>query len=255
MDLATRQDRDGSEGEATSPERELEDLLESAFDEDELQHFIRTRLTVIVGFAEAIREEVDASASLNDRLGTYAEQIESSGWHLLDTLNSILLLACSEMGRLSLSLGALDLTEETEAVGEALTTEAREAGVQLRVQAPDAPLRGRANRSGLRRVLRTLLRRMIREGTPGSTVDIQVHAADDAAAIGMKVLRNEDASASGTGGDGPLVSGEQPGGNRGQELGLALAVSRRLIGHMGGSLSVDTTAKTAPQVVLQLAKV
>jgi signal transduction histidine kinase len=76
----------------------------------QLAHEIRTPLTAILGFSEAIMEERFGPLA-NERYQAYAKDIHASGEHIISLLNDLLDLAKIEAGMLDLTLAPVDLNE------------------------------------------------------------------------------------------------------------------------------------------------
>jgi PAS domain S-box-containing protein len=209
-----------------------------------MSHEIRTPLTSIIGFAEAIGEEVQAlNRAADDDLDTldqFARLIEKSGRRLLDTLNSVLNLSRLEAGEMDLSIQTVDLVREVVDVAEIFEPQVADADVELRRSCPNEPLPIRADQGGLRIVLRNLLGNAIKFTEPGGTVWVRARST-----AGAAVLEVED---TGVGIDPDRVPDlfeafEQgsSGPDRAYEgSGLGLAVTKRLVDRMDGRIDVET---------------
>jgi signal transduction histidine kinase len=248
--LAPRQHRSPASGASSSSDLQLERLEEATPDDVSIRHAVRTPLTSIIGFAEAIREQADAESGQDEAfnlLASYAEQIETSGWKLLENLNSAFLLARPQPAPGTLSVGPLDLVGEIQAVADGLAPEAHDAGLQIDVSAPDAAVWGEANQGELRRALRLLLRNAFKGPMPNDTVSLGAWTTSDAAVLSVDAPGVADTAPS-----PPSSSDSHPSGNRGQELSLGLAVTRHVVHRMNGVLDVHTDAEPPPRIVVRL---
>jgi signal transduction histidine kinase len=108
-----------------------------------MSHELRTPLNAIIGFSDIMQSEVWGPVG-NERYRSYANDIYTSGTHLLQIINDILDLTRAEVGK-------LELAEETIGVGEIIHTVVRlsraiieKAGLTVTIEvAPDLPpLRG-----------------------------------------------------------------------------------------------------------------
>ncbi|PSQ58466.1 MAG: hypothetical protein BRD27_06275, partial [Bacteroidetes bacterium QH_10_64_19] len=103
-----------------------------------MSHEIRTPLTSILGFAEAIGEEVrDADRPSEVDLGTlsqFSRLIEEGGHRLMETLTGVLNLSKLEAGEMNLAAEPVDLAEQAEQIAEELRPQAEETGLALRVE-------------------------------------------------------------------------------------------------------------------------
>jgi PAS domain S-box-containing protein len=216
--------------------------LKSAFLAN-MSHEIRTPLTSIIGFAEAIGDNVP-EASRPDANGQdvlhFASLIEKSGRRLLDTLNSVLDFSQLEAGSMQISPARVDLGEEIDDTVDLFRTRAHDADVALRTQLAARPLPVYADPEALRRILRNLVSNAVKFTDAGGTVTIRAASSDDAVRIEV-----ED---TGIGIDPAFIPDlfnafeqESTGSKRTHEgSGLGLAVAHRLVTLMHGSIDVDT---------------
>ena len=223
-----------------------------------MSHEIRTPLTSIIGFAEAIGEEVQALARSNgDELGSldqFARLIEKGGRRLLDTLNAVLNLSRLEAGEMDLTIEPVDLRREIEEVAEIFEPQVAEASIDLQQPCPDSELHIQADRGGLRIVLRNLLSNAVKFTDEGGTVWVRARAGAEAG-----ILEVED---TGVGIDPDRVEAlfkafEQgsTGPSRTYEgSGLGLAVTKRLVDRMSGTIDVDTAEGEGTRFLIALPK-
>jgi len=209
-----------------------------------MSHEIRTPLTSIIGFAEAIGEEVQGltrSGENNlDSLDQFAHLIEKGGRRLLDTLNAVLNLSRLEAGEMDLTIEPVDLGQEITEVIEIFKPQVAEACIDLQWSSPDPRVRIRADRGGLRIVLRNLLSNAVKFTGEGGTVWVRARAVGD-----VGVLEVED---TGVGIDPDRVEalfkafeqGSTGPGRSYEGSGLGLAVTKRLVDRMDGTIDVDT---------------
>ena len=74
-----------------------------------MSHELRTPLNAVLGFAEIIRDHLDALPA--KKIAEYAADIHSSGTHLLTLINDVLDLSKMEAGRMELNRQRLELPE------------------------------------------------------------------------------------------------------------------------------------------------
>ena len=227
---------------AAKEEAETANQVKSAFLAN-MSHEIRTPLTSIIGFAEAIGDEMDVQpddAKNGEPIGHFADLIAKSGNRLLETLDSVLDLSQLEAGSMEMDAERIDVTAEAEDALSLIMPRAEEAGLSLHADTPDAPCWARADRSALRRVLHNLLSNAVKFTDRGGSVTAQVRCADDTVAIAV-----ED---TGVGIDPerlpelfePFKQAANGSEHGHSGSGLGLAVTKRLIEHMNGSIEVET---------------
>ncbi|MFB6230522.1 MAG: PAS domain S-box protein [Salinibacter sp.] len=209
-----------------------------------MSHEIRTPLTSIIGFAETISEEVE---TLEDRpreadlsqLTQFATLIEQAGTRLLETLNSVLNLSKLEAEEIEMNARSINLAEQARQAVTELTPRAEEAGLDLKVEADKAL--ARADEGGVQIVLQNLLSNAIKYTGEGGEVQVRVYQNGDEEAI-MEV---EDTGI----GMEPEVAETlfepfrqaSEGLDRNYEgTGIGLAVVRRAVKQMDGTVDVDT---------------
>ncbi|PSQ81190.1 MAG: hypothetical protein BRD41_03310 [Bacteroidetes bacterium QS_1_63_11] len=238
------QKRQEKELRAAKEEAERLNRMKSAFLAN-MSHEIRTPLTSIIGFSEAIGDEV-AALSGNDNDGSlatldqFAELIEQSGHRLLETLDAVLNFSRLEAGQMELSRERINLTEEAKETAKLFEPRAEEVGIELDAEASDPSIHTRADEGGVRIVLQNLLSNALKYTKEGGRVHVQVRTDDDDA-----VLEVED---TGIGMDPdrlsklfePFRQASEGTGREYEGTGLGLAMTKRAIEQMEGSIDVET---------------
>ena len=230
--------------------------LKSAFLAN-MSHEIRTPLTSIIGFAEAIGDDVPSnstSSADHENILRFASLIEKSGRRLLDTLNSVLDFSQLEAGALQLNRQHMDLTEEIEETTALYQPHAAEADIDLSTEMggdlPDVY----ADPEALRRVLRNLLSNAVKFTGTGGSISVRARERDGSVAIEVRDT--------GIGIDSDFVphlfdafEQESTGNKRTHEgSGLGLAVAKRLVNLMQGSIDVQTEKGEGTCFTIQLPK-
>ena len=132
-----------------------------------MTHELRTPLHVVIGFSEAILEE-----SRPELIRAHAEEVLAAGRQLLGLVDGLLEATRIEAGTLSLRELVFDPTTVLRAAGMARRVAAEEAGIDLRLELPEAlpPMRGDAGR--LRQVLDALLSNALKFTPQGGQVTL-----------------------------------------------------------------------------------
>jgi len=138
-----------------------------------MSHELRTPLNAILGFAQMIKYQTlggDATA----RYATYADDIFSSGEHLLAIINDILDLSKIEAGKADLSeeiVGVEDVVKATEIL---IRGRAADANILLSMNAGDAGLRLNCDQRMLKQMLLNLISNAIKFTPAAGRVTVNV---------------------------------------------------------------------------------
>jgi len=100
-----------------------------------MSHELRTPLNAIIGFSEMLKEQL--FGDLNEKQLEYAEDIHSSGHHLLSLINDILDLAKVEAGRMELELSEFALPSAIESAMTLVKERAARHGIALESEIDD----------------------------------------------------------------------------------------------------------------------
>jgi signal transduction histidine kinase len=201
-----------------------------------MSHELRTPLNAILGFAQLL----DLDSITNEQRDS-TRQILQAGRHLLELINEILDIARIEEGRLDLTLEPVPLAEVVEEATKLVAPLADERGIALRTDEPGWPGHVLADRQRLTQVLLNLLSNAIKYNRDGGSVAVSY----DLAAGDRATVRVRD-----TGPGIPrTMMGRlfEPFERLGAEqlavegTGLGLALSRRLVELMGGTIAVAST--------------
>ncbi|WP_251954728.1 sensor histidine kinase [Salinibacter ruber] len=212
-----------------------------------MSHEIRTPLTSILGFAEAIGDEVggDDQTGKTDRsdvdlpaLRQFAALIESSGERLMNTLTGVLNLSKLEAGEMNLAPEPVDLAKK--AVQE-FVPQARDAGVDLAAEGGQDAVWARADEGGVQIVLRNLLSNAVKYTGEGGAVRVSARTdgKQDAVlevvdtGIGMDPAQVEDLFE-------PFRQESEGLAREYEGTGLGLAVTWKALQQMEGGVEVET---------------
>jgi two-component system cell cycle sensor histidine kinase PleC len=104
-----------------------------------MSHELRTPLNAILGFSEIIAKECFGKVG-SPRYSEYANDIHSSGAHLLSLINDLLDIAKIEAGRMEIEPHALDVRKTFETALKITAARARDRSQELSIQVePSAP--------------------------------------------------------------------------------------------------------------------
>lgn len=202
-----------------------------------MSHDLRSPLNAILGFAQLL--ESDTTPQTEAQKESVA-QILRAGWSLLDLINSILDLALTESGELALAPEPVSLATVLDESQAEVSAQAQKYEITLSLSRSAEPLWVYADAARLKQVLTHLLSNAIKFNQSGGTV--AVGCTEMAGAVRISVKDS-----------GPGLTAEQVGqlflpfnrlskAARGEEgTGIGLALIKRLVELMGGTIGVDST--------------
>ncbi len=222
-----------------------------------MSHELRTPLNAIIGFSDMLQNEAGHPID-GARRREYARIISQSGQHLLAVANGILDMARLETGHVDLFPEVFRPDGVIAASVELLELQAAEAGVALRIDAPEDLPEVVADRRAVMQILINLISNAIRFSDRGSAVTIRarvdrVHAVfevadtgigmapDDLARIGHPYFR-----AGGRRRDGGAGYGAGSG------AGLGLSIVKGLVDLHGGVLEASSEPGKGARITVRL---
>lgn len=210
-----------------------------------MSHELRTPLNAILGFGQLLERQC-ANETQRMRLG----HIIAGGRHLLDLINEVLDISRIEAGRLQLSLEPVSVSEAVAEALDLLRPLAEERAIEL--TAGTQPLYVVADRQRFKQVLLNLITNAIKYTPEGGKVSIALETS----AKGLIRLTVNDTGA----GIAPenLSRLFTPFDRLGAELssiqgtGLGLALCRRLMEAMNGSIAVASRLGEGSSFTIEL---
>ncbi len=213
-----------------------------------MSHELRTPLNSILGFAQLL-ELAELQADDRDNV----QHILKGGYHLLDLINEILDLARIESGRLSLSPEPVRMREALRDALDLVRPLAQQQNINL---SPDIAIRCdrhvHADRQRLKQVLLNLLSNAIKFNRPGGSVvlsceetaanTLRIEVSDSGSGISQEGLKKIFTPFERLNADQTEVGG----------TGLGLALSKRLIEAMGGTIGVESAVGLGSRFSIEL---
>lgn len=138
-----------------------------------MSHELRTPLNAIIGFSEVIKDErLGPGGSVKYR--DYAQDIHSSGQHLLDLINDILDLSKVESGTDELHEENIEIPEITRSVIGLVRQRAEKEGVELELELLENPPALCADKRKLKQILVNLLTNAIKFTEAGGKITLRI---------------------------------------------------------------------------------
>jgi len=203
----------------------------------DISHDIRTPLTSILGYVDALRNEQALTEAEKE---LYLRIVANKGNELLMTINNFFALARIEAGEAAVPAEPVLLNELVKEEMLSYYYVITEAGLQPEVSITDEPLYVLGDHASLRRVVANLLSNAVRYGREGGTIGLQL-SRDRSNAVLTVWDRGKGISED----DLPhifdrLYTGVKSRNRDLQGAGLGLTIVRRLVENMGGTVSVSS---------------
>ena len=202
-----------------------------------MSHELRTPLNSILGFSQLLASS--GTGDLNDRQQRYVGHIESSGRHLLALINDVLDLSKVEAGQMDVELEPIELEPLLEEAINQIRPLADAKPLEL-ILDPTPGIWIRADRRRFLQVMLNLLSNAIKFTGPGGSVRV----------TGARAGRTAEISVIDTGIGIPaqeqnrifeeFTQVERQASQATEGTGLGLALSRRLLELMRGSINVES---------------
>ncbi|MCR5089138.1 MAG: response regulator [Oscillospiraceae bacterium] len=209
-----------------------------------MSHDIRTPLNGIIGMTSIAREHMDDRARVEDCL----QKITVSGKHLLSLINDVLDMSKIESGKMTLTMEDVSLSEALDSVSTITRTQAKDRSQNYTIQIHDTICdRVVCDKLRLNQVLLNLLSNAIKYTPDGGTVtlDVRQEASSRGEDYVLTCIRVADTGI----GMSPeflktifdaFTREESTGCHKAQGTGLGMAITKRIVDAMGGSIEVNS---------------
>lgn len=214
-----------------------------------LSHELRTPMNAVIGFSEAMRQEI--FGALSQRYRAYSNDIYASGRHALDLIDAILEASRAEAGQIDLAEETIDTDALVADCARLIEAAAAERQIELTCRAKHLPpLLG--DRSKLRQALLNLLTNAVRYTPLGGRVAIDARASGDGLAITVADtgigIEAEDVARCFE----PFTRLSNPLTNAVPGTGLGLPIAKRLVEAHGGTIEIASTPRRGTRVTVRL---
>ncbi|MBL9096637.1 MAG: PAS domain S-box protein [Alphaproteobacteria bacterium] len=215
-----------------------------------MSHELRTPLNAIIGFSDVMRNEM--LGPLPPRYVEYAVDIHRSGQVLLDLINDVLNMARIEAGKVELDLAPVELTSLVSEVIKTVEPQAKEAGIELRVETRALPP-VMADKRAIKQVMINLLSNAVKFNSESGFITVETRADEGGVSIWI-----HDTGIGIADTDIPRVVKAfervetAAVGRRRSGTGLGLAVSNALVEMHGGKLVIESELSVGTSVYFTL---
>jgi PAS domain S-box-containing protein len=233
--------------QAALVQAESADQLKSAFLAT-MSHELRTPLNSIIGFTGILLQAL--AGPLNPEQSKQLGMVRGSARHLLELINDVLDISKIEAQQLQVHAEPFDLAVLIERVVASVEPQAKEQGLTLATELHAGPIEMVGDRRRVEQVLINLLGNAIKFTEHGGVtlkVEALAQAGSSADAITSRVVRIQVADTGiGIQPDDldkvfrPFLQVDAGLTRTHEGTGLGLAICSRLVGLMGGSLTVDS---------------
>lgn len=211
-----------------------------------MSHELRTPLNAILGFAQVIRS--GGSHALSDEQQEYVDHILHGGRHLLGLINEILDLSSIEAGKLAIELETVELAPLLRESLSLIGPLAANRQITLEVSGADG-VALIADRKRLKQVLLNLLSNAIKYNRDRGAVRLEVGATQSTVRLCVSDTGH---------GITPALAGrifslfDRLDAANTEGTGIGLAITRRLVELMGGSIGFASTPEVGTTFWVEL---
>jgi len=151
-----------------------------------MSHELRTPLNSILGFSEALLDEV--YGELTPKQAKSLKSIEKSGRHLLELINDILDLAKIESGKVELQIAPTSIPHLCQSSLVLVQQLAEHKNIQLSLQVAEGLREIAVDERRMRQVLINLLSNAVKFTPEGGSVSLAVHGEESTSTINFSVI-------------------------------------------------------------------
>ncbi len=217
-----------------------------------MSHELRTPLNAIIGFSEIVKEEILGPLG-TPRYKIYAEDIYSSGSHLLSIIGDMLDLATAEAGKLSFAECEVDMCRIVDECLRMFRVPDISHGLRISASLPQHSVVVMADPGRLRQVLINLVSNGVKFTEKGGEVSVALWM-DEAGACVLSVADSGIGMAAEDLGNAtqPFYRAAHPYTSSRGGTGLGLPIVQKIIEWHGGQLTIDSKPGQGTVVTMRL---
>jgi cell cycle sensor histidine kinase DivJ len=216
-----------------------------------MSHELRTPLNAVIGFSEMLVNETQMRLNAQRRRD-YAKLINDSGNHLLAVVNDILDMSKLETGEFEIRPEPFALGPVIAGCCDLLALRARDAGIDLVIDAPDDLPEIVADKRALKQILINLVSNAVKFTDRGGLVTISAQREEDRICIAVEDngigIREEDLARLGD----PFFQASDSYDRRHDGTGLGLSIVKGLVRLHGGDLAIRSRGGEGTRVSVRL---
>ncbi|MDA0525725.1 ATP-binding protein [Methanococcoides alaskense] len=203
-----------------------------------MSHELRTPLNAVIGFSEMLL--LGTFGTLNDKQTKYANNINSSGKHLLDVINDILDLSKVEAGRMELHPEEFDVSSAIEEVNILVASIAEKKRIGISTDLTDNTIVVEADKTKFKQILYNLLSNSLKFTPDNGSIVVAANVKDEMLYVSVKDsgmgIAKEDIGAIFS----PFRQLEEMSSKVQQGTGLGLTLVKRFVEMHGGEIWVES---------------
>ena len=211
-----------------------------------MSHELRTPLNAVLGYAQLLRRDDDATPEQRQR----AAIIQQSGEHLLTVINDILDISKIEAGKMEIAPAELRLLPLLKSIADMIAPRAHSRDIDFQVDfSPSLPAAISTDEKRIRQILLNLLSNAVKFTERG-------HVRFTVAREGSHLLFRVSDTGLGIAPENQEAIFEPflqlPGQAQNEGTGLGLAISRRIARKLGGDILVRSTLGQGSEFTLRI---
>lgn len=217
-----------------------------------VSHELRTPLNAVLGYSEMLKEQMFGDLG-HPKYREYAENIYTSGSHLLKMINDILEISRAETGSITLHKEAVSITLLIEDCITALSADAAQNGVEIVAVLQENIGSIQADTTKLQQAVMHILANAVKFTPSGGIIHIHASKQDSSLLIrvedtGMGMSDTELAKAM----QGYFSQVDSGLDRRFEGMGLGLSFARKLVELHGGKVMVESIKNKGTTVAMTI---
>ena len=216
-----------------------------------MSHELRTPLNAIIGFSDMLRGQYFGDLG-SPKYKEYADDIQSSGMHLLNLVNDILDLSEIEAGERSLNKEMLSIKDMVDEITPMIMELSQRKGIKYTVEVLDGLPPIHAEKRAVKQVLLNLLNNAIKFTQEGGKITLSITDGDRHQTIkiidtGVGIPDDEIETLT-----KPFARGETDSHKAQEGTGLGLSIVKSLVDLHQGELSIESKVGKGTTVTVKL---